>query len=124
VPGSASAGLARLADGYLVTQLLHVAVALGVPEALVDGARDAADLAAELGADPGLLQRVLRGLAAEEVLDEDADGRFALSATGELLRGGVPGSLRGGVTARGELYYGAGAGCWTPSARAGRRSSW
>jgi hypothetical protein len=41
VPGSASA---RLADGYLVTQLLHAAIALGLPEALADGPRDVAVL--------------------------------------------------------------------------------
>ena len=33
--------LARLADGYLVTQLLFAAVALGVPEALAAGPRSA-----------------------------------------------------------------------------------
>ncbi|WP_448623601.1 methyltransferase [Geodermatophilus sp. URMC 64] len=108
--GTAAARLARLADGYLITQLLHVAVALGVPEALAGGPRAPEDLARELGADPGRLRRVLRGLAAEEVLDELPDGRFALTATGDLLRAGVPGSLRGAVTARGQLYYGAVAG--------------
>ncbi|SNX95281.1 hydroxyneurosporene-O-methyltransferase [Geodermatophilus sabuli] len=110
VPGSPADGLARLADGYLVTQLLHVAIALGVPEALTGGPRGADDLAGELGAVPGPLRRVLRGLAAEEVLDELPDGRFALTATGELLLAGTPGSLRGAVTARAELYYRAAAG--------------
>ena len=110
MPGSAAARLARLADGYLVTQLLHLAVTLGVPDALATGPRDAQELAAELGAEPGPLHRVLRGLAAEEVLDELPDGRFGLSETGQLLRAEVPGSLRGAVTARGQLYYGAVAG--------------
>ncbi|MGY1772352.1 methyltransferase [Blastococcus sp. SYSU D00813] len=110
MPGSAADRLARLADGYLVTQLLHVAIALGVPEALARGPRDAGDLAAELGARPGPLRRVLRGLAAEEVLEEDGEGRFALGATGRLLLAGVPSSLRGAVTARAEVYYGAAAG--------------
>jgi hypothetical protein len=53
VPGSAADRLARLADGYLITQLLHVAIALGVPEALAHGPRSAEDLADELGAVPG-----------------------------------------------------------------------
>jgi hypothetical protein len=110
VPGSAAARLARLADGYLVTQLLHAAVTLGVPEALADGPRGSAELAAELHAERGPLHRVLRGLAAEEVLDELPDGRFALTESGQLLRAGVPGSLRGAVTARAQLYYGAMAG--------------
>jgi hypothetical protein len=110
VPGSAAARLARLADGYLVTQLLHVCVALGVPDALAAGPRSATDLAGELGAVPGPLARVLRGLAAEEVLDELPDGRFALTPVGECLREGAPGSQRGAVTARAELYYRAAAG--------------
>ncbi|WP_448608174.1 methyltransferase [Geodermatophilus sp. URMC 60] len=105
MPGSPAERLARLADGYLVTQLLHVAVALGVPEALADGPRSSDELAPELGARPGPLHRVLRGLAAEEVLDELPDGRFALSPVGDLLRAGTPGSQRGAVTARGGLYY-------------------
>ncbi len=108
-PGAA-ARLARLADGYLATQLLHAAVALGLPEALADGPRGAHDLAGELGAVPGLLHRVLRGLAAEEVVEERPDGRFALTALGTLLTSEAPGSLRGAVSARGEVYYQAAAG--------------
>ncbi|MGY1706485.1 methyltransferase [Geodermatophilus sp. SYSU D00697] len=110
MPGSAASRLARLADGYLVTQLLHACVALGIPEALAAGPRSAGDLAAELGAVPGPLHRVLRGLAAEEVLDELPDGRFALTPVGECLRAGAPESQRGAVTARAELYYRAAAG--------------
>ncbi len=110
VPGTAAARLARLADGYLVTQLLDVAIALDVPEALVAGPRSAAELAGRLGARPAPLHRVLRGLAAEEVLDELPDGRFALTPVGQLLRAGVPGSLRGSVTARARLYHAAAAG--------------
>jgi O-methyltransferase domain len=102
--------LLRLADGYLVTGLLHAAIALRLPEALVTAPRTAADLAGEVGAEPGLLHRVLRGLAAEEVLDELGDGRFALTAVGRLLLADEPGSLRGAVAVRGQTYYGALAG--------------
>jgi SAM-dependent methyltransferase len=113
VPGSAADRLARLADGYLVTQLLHAAVALRVPDALAAGPRSAHELAAEVGALPGLLHRVLRGLATEDVLEELPDGRFALTPVGELLRAAVPGSLRGAVAARGGLYYRPAAGLLT-----------
>ena len=110
MPGSPADRLARLADGYLITQLLHVAVALGVPDALAAGPRSAPGLARELGAVPSALQRVLRGLAAEEVLEELPDGRFALTDTGRLLCTGVPGSLCDWVAMRGGLYAGAAAG--------------
>jgi hypothetical protein len=58
-----------------------------------------------VGAVPGPLRRVLRGLAAEEVLEEDGDGRFSLGGPGRLLLSGVPSSLRATVTARADIYY-------------------
>ena len=108
--GSPADRLARLADGYLVTQLLHAAVELGLADALGDGERDAGELAAEVGADAGVLERVLRGLAAEGVLDERPGRRFALTELGRLLRADHPESLRGPVLVRGRLYYRAMAG--------------
>jgi hypothetical protein len=102
--------LARLTDGYVVTQLLWVAVELHVADQLAAGPGTADELAKHAGADPDVLRRVLRGLAAEEVLEELPGGRFALTETGHLLREGVAGSQRGAVLARGGLYYGALAG--------------
>lgn len=102
--------LARLADGFLSTQLLVTAAELGLADALADGSRTAADLADALGVEPGALHRVLRGLAADGVLREQRDGRFGLTATGELMRGARYGSQLGSVLARGRLYYAAAAG--------------
>jgi hypothetical protein len=101
------ARLARLTDGYVVTQLLWVAAELRIADELAEGPRTAQELAEKVGADAGNLRRVLRGLAAEEVLEELPGGRFALTATGQLLREGVEGSQ---VLARGGLYYDAQAG--------------
>lgn len=106
----AVAELSRLADGYLVTQLLFVAVELGIADLLADAQRSAADLAKALRVDRAALHRVLRGLAAEGVLDELDGGCFALTPVGGLLRDGVEGSLRGYVQVRGGLYYEAMAG--------------
>jgi hypothetical protein len=92
-------------DGCLVTQMLYVAAALGVADVLADGPLTSAEVADAVGADAGALHRVLRGLAVEEVVEERDDGRFALTAAGELLRSDVPGSLRGAVLARGDVYY-------------------
>jgi Rrf2 family protein len=102
--------LARLMDGYLTTQLLYVAAKLGVADVLADGPRTGAEVAAAVGADADRLTRMLRGLVVEEVLAEDDDGRFALTAVGERLRDGVPGSLRGQVIVRGETYWEAAGG--------------
>lgn len=99
--------MALLTDGYLATQLMFLAVDLRIAELLAGGPRTAASLADEAQVDPDALYRVLRGLAAYGVLDEQDGGRFGLTETGQLLREGVPGSFRGLVLARGELYYGA-----------------
>lgn len=99
------AKLDTLMDGYLATQLLYVAAELGVADALADGPRTGDAVAKEVGADPGSLRRVMRGLAALGVLDEDSDGRFGLAPVGEVLRAGTPGSLRGPVLTRGGIYY-------------------
>jgi O-methyltransferase domain/Dimerisation domain len=104
------ARLARLTDGYVATQLLYVAAELGIADVLADNPLAAAEVAGKVGADAAVLRRVLRGLAAEEVLEELPGGRFALTDTGQLLREGVAGSQRGAVLARGGLYYDAMAG--------------
>jgi hypothetical protein len=102
--------LARLIDGYLTTQLLYVAAKLGVADVLADGPLTGREVADAVGADPDVLVRVLRGLVLDDVLAETDDGRFALTALGEGLREGVPGSVRGAALARGELYWSAAAG--------------
>jgi O-methyltransferase domain/Dimerisation domain len=107
---AAQRDLARLMDGYLVTQLLYAAAKLGVADVLADGPRAGAEVAAAVGGDADRLTRMLRGLVVEGVLGQDGDGRFALTAVGERLRDGAPGSLRGQVIVRGEAYWQAAAG--------------
>jgi hypothetical protein len=106
----AQGDLARLIDGYLTTQLLYVAARLGVADVLAFGPRTGREIADAVGADPDALARMLRGLVLEDVLAEEDGGRFRLTALGEGLRDGVPGSLRGAILARGGLYWSAAAG--------------
>lgn len=105
-----SAQVGRLMDGYLSTQLLYVAAKLGVADALPAGPLASDAVARAVGAAPDALHRVLRGLAADRVLEELADGRFGLTPLGACLRSGVPGSLRGAIVARGDLYFRAAGG--------------
>ena len=51
------------------------------------GARAVGDLASSIGAHADALSRLLRALAAVEVLREEPDGSFALTDLGEALRG-------------------------------------
>ena len=92
--------LARLIDGFMMTQMLYVAAKLNIADVLSAGPRSGADIAAKVGAQSQPLTRLLRGLAAEGVLDETGDGRFALTPLGEAL-----GHMRGAAIARGEIYF-------------------
>ena len=104
-------------DGFVTTQLLYVAAKLGVAEALADGPRTGAEVAAAVGADAGAITRVLRGLALEDVVTEE-DGRFALTPVGECLP-----AMAGALRVRGELYYHGARACSMRFGTAGRRSS-
>jgi ubiquinone/menaquinone biosynthesis C-methylase UbiE len=92
--------LLRLLDGFVMTQLLYVAAKLGVAEVLADGPKSGAEIADAVGAERVALVRVLRGLVIEDVLAEEADGRFSLTPVGACLS-----SLRGAALVRGEVYY-------------------
>ncbi len=98
-PPAIPPGLAlyQISIGHYVSRALDLAAKLGVADLLADGARDAADLAGAIGAHAPSLRRVLRLLASVGIFAEDADGRIALEPLGELLREGVPGSMRASV---------------------------
>jgi ubiquinone/menaquinone biosynthesis C-methylase UbiE len=80
--------------GYWSTCLVYAAARLGLADLLAPGPQTSAALAVATGTDPQRLHRVLRGLVAINVLAEDADGHFSLTAMGAELRSDVPGSLR------------------------------
>jgi hypothetical protein len=84
-----------LIGGYRISQMIRTAALLKICDRLAAGPRDAADVAPEVHADPGLLQRLMRALAAVGVLEEGPDGRFSNTDMGELLRTDVPGSAAG-----------------------------
>jgi SAM-dependent methyltransferase len=87
--------LIGMIGGFRISQMIRTAALLNICDKLAAGPRDAADLAAEVHADPGLLHRLLRALAGVGVLEEGPDGRFSNTEMGELLRRDVPGSAAG-----------------------------
>ena len=97
--------LRRLANGYQVTQAIHVAATLGVADLLRDGPRDSDALAAETATHAPSLHRVLRALASVGVLHEDDEGRFALTAIGEGLRSDAPEPVGGWAAFVGRPYH-------------------
>lgn len=82
-----------LLTGHWLAQMLFALVKLGIPDALGPKAQTPEVLARSVGADAGHLYRLLRALAGSGVVEEDARGRFRLTALGRTLRSG-PGSLR------------------------------
>lgn len=89
--------LYQMSIGHYVSRALHLAAKLGVADRLHDGPRDADALAAALGLHAASLRRVLRLLASVGIFEESADGRFALTPLGDLLREDAAGSMRASV---------------------------
>lgn len=77
-----------------VTQSIYVAAKLGIADLLQDGAKSSEELAKSTVVDAESLYRVLRALASIGIFREDENRHFQLTPMAELLRSGVPGSLR------------------------------
>jgi hypothetical protein len=89
--------LFSLVWGYRLSQAIHVAARLGIPDLLADGALSAEALAAATDTHAPSLHRVLRALAGAGILDEVEGRRFRLTAMGQPLRSNVGGSIRAAV---------------------------
>ena len=85
--------LMRMLDIY-TRPMIGVAVRLGIPDILAERETTAEELAATMSQHPGALSRMMRGLSARGVFRELSDGRYGLTPLSELLRDGVPNSLR------------------------------
>jgi SAM-dependent methyltransferase len=93
------ARLIQMATGYWVSRMLYAAAAFGLADRIAGSPKSAAELAGLTRTHAGSLHRLLRGLAAVGVLSEVDGGRFALTALGEALQTGAPGSARATVLA-------------------------
>jgi len=83
-----------LATGHYVSHAIYCAATLGIGDLLASSARSYADLAAATKTHAPSLNRLLRLLASAGVLEEQDDGRFALTPIGEFLRSDIPESRR------------------------------
>lgn len=86
--------LYQLGIGHYFSRALALAAKVGIADLLKDGARHYEELARETGSHAPSLNRVMRLLASVGVFEEREGGKFALTPLGELLRSGVPGSMR------------------------------
>ena len=80
--------------GALATQMISVAAELGLADLLADGPRPVEELAADSGADPTALYRLLRGLASLGIFAETEPRTFTLTPLAGPLRTDVDGSMR------------------------------
>lgn len=101
-PGAA---LSQLLRGSLVTQLIHVAAALGVADHLSAGPKSSQDLAKAVNANPEALYRVLRALASLGIFVETDPGTFSMTPLAEPLQSDVPGSLRASAILYGASWW-------------------
>jgi hypothetical protein len=93
----------NLMYGMIRTQVLHVAASLGLADILASGPKDAMALSLVTNTDLDSLRRVLRCLVSCGVLSTDAQGRYSLTPSGELLRSDSSPSSRAGA-----VFYGSG----------------
>jgi SAM-dependent methyltransferase len=105
-PAGEPPGLAlyRISVGHYFSRALALAAKLGIADLLRDGPRPYEYLATMTETHAPSLNRVMRLLASIGIFEERDDGTFALTSQGELLRTGVPGSMRSMVL----LFAGAG----------------
>ena len=82
-----------MANGYQVSQAIHVAAVLGIADLLEAGPRSADELGEATGAHAPTLYRVLRALSSVGLFAE-SDGRFGSTPLSGYLRTDAPTSLR------------------------------
>ena len=95
-----------MVSGFWLSRAVQVAATLKIPDLVADGPKSVDELAAATSCNPGALYRVLRGLASFGVFRELNNRRFASTATTEVLRSDIPGSMRATVmTELGNFHY-------------------
>jgi hypothetical protein len=97
--------LQQLIQGFQVTQCIYVAAKIGIADLLKDGPRTSEELAQVTGTQAPSLYRILRLLAAVDLLTEGENHSVALTPLGTYLQSGVPGSLRNMALAYGEKPF-------------------
>ncbi|WP_090769985.1 methyltransferase [Nonomuraea maritima] len=86
--------LLQMISGHAVAQIVRTAATLSIVDHVAAGARTADEVAARAATHPATTYRLMRACASIGLLAHEGDGEFATTPMGELLREGVPGSLR------------------------------
>ena len=102
--GTAPAIIALMHSGSL-SKAVSVAAELGLADLLARGSMEVDDLAHRTHTHAPSLRRLLRALVAVGLCVEVADGRFALTPAGTLLRSDTPHSLRSWILWWGQYQW-------------------
>ncbi|MGH3873079.1 MAG: methyltransferase [Pseudonocardiaceae bacterium] len=100
----AARAIVDIITGTWRAQALHAAVALGIPDHIAAGHTGTAELAVQTGATEDGVERLMRLLVSMGVFGRDHCG-YRPTEVSELLRAGVPGSLRDMVQIYGEEFH-------------------
>lgn len=92
-PAAAAAAI-RLALAYQLSHALYVATRLGIWDLLATGVSTVPEIAGRAGAHPGSMQRLLRALAAFDLVRDAGSDRFQLTRAGQCLTANSPCSVR------------------------------
>src|SRR5689334_8731380 len=93
LPTSAAA-MMRLLNGAFEARLIHAAAELGIADCLAAAPQNAEFVAEAINSHGPSVRRLLRALAAIDVLHEDGQRKYSLTSLGATLRRDVPGSMR------------------------------
>lgn len=96
----------QMFSGLWISQAIHVAAKLGLPDLVGNQPKKVAELAQASGTHAPSLYRLLRGLASLGVFTEVEEGEFVSTPLSDTLRKDAPGSLRGfAVAGLGQEHY-------------------
>jgi SAM-dependent methyltransferase len=101
---SPAVALRQLSIGFWISKAVAVAAELGIADHLQHGPKTVEELAQTVGAHPGALYRLLRGIASVGVFAEEAPGRFSLTPLAALLLTHIPQSWRAAAIMNGEPW--------------------
>ncbi|MGC1903796.1 MAG: methyltransferase [Candidatus Acidiferrum sp.] len=91
----AHTGILQIVNGAYVAGAVSCLAQLGIPDLLENGAKSAEELAAQTGAQPDALYRLMRATACVGVLAEGSDKKFSQTPMSAVLRANAHPSLRG-----------------------------
>jgi len=87
-------GILQIVNGAYVAGAVSCLAQLGIPDLLENGAKSAEELAAQTGAQPDALYRLMRATACVGVLAEGSDKKFSQTPMSAVLRTNAHPSLR------------------------------